>query len=93
MVHNIPAVLEFDPYDSPPLGLRLGLAIFCLALCALMLAKLIPNGHSTYSVVVIGALLLCSALIATANTTVKATSVTAVYLGVLGLMVVFTPMS
>lgn len=86
-------MLEFDPYDTPPMGLRIGLAIFCLILCGLMLAKLIPGGNITYSVVVGGGMMLCGALISTANTTVKATSITAAYLGLLGIMVLFTPMS
>ncbi|MCC7478339.1 hypothetical protein IT575_07740 [bacterium] len=84
-------MLEFDPYDTPPLAFRLGLGAFCVLLCSLMLASLLPRGQGLYGVVVIGGLLLCGMFIATSNTGVKVASATVAYMAMLGLMLLFTP--
>ncbi len=84
-------MLEFDPYDTPPLALRIGLGAFCALLCVLMLSSLLPRGLGLYGIVVVGGLVLCGLFIATSNTGVKVASATVAYMAMLGLMLLFTP--
>jgi hypothetical protein len=84
-------VLEYDPYDTPPLWLRAVLAAACAVLCALMLVQVLPRGLSTHAIIAVGGLLAAGVFIVTANTGVKAALGMIFYIAVLGFMVFFLP--
>jgi hypothetical protein len=85
-------VLEYDPYDTPPLWLRVTLGGACILLCGLMLLQIVPRGLVTYAVIVVGGLLASGLFITMANTGVKAAMGMLFYIAMLGLMVLFVPM-
>lgn len=84
-------MLEYDPYDTPPPGMRIALGIFCLVLCGLILGYLLPRGNSSLAIASVGTLLLAGMFIFTANTGVKATLATVIYMVILGAMAVLAP--
>jgi hypothetical protein len=84
-------VFEFDPYDSPPLALRIVLGLVCLGGAVVLSVYMLRGRHVEQEVAVIAGLLLSETFIAMAPTGVRAAAVAVLYWGLLGAVALLTP--